>query len=48
MVIGLMRCCVGSTSHISSYCISWFSGKVVMTMRRRLFGLHDGYAGGLL
>ncbi|STW70418.1 lipid A export ATP-binding/permease MsbA [Klebsiella pneumoniae] len=26
------------TSYISSYCISWVSGKVVMTMRRRLFG----------
>ncbi|WP_254558361.1 ABC transporter transmembrane domain-containing protein, partial [Salmonella enterica] len=28
----------GNTSYISSYCISWVSGKVVITMRRRLFG----------
>lgn len=28
----------GITSYVSSYCISWVSGKVVMTMRRRLFG----------
>ncbi|SCX92158.1 ATP-binding cassette, subfamily B, MsbA [Basfia succiniciproducens] len=27
----------GITSFISSYCLAWVSGKVVMTMRRRLF-----------
>lgn len=27
----------GVTSFISTYCLSWVSGKVVMTMRRRLF-----------
>lgn len=37
VVIGLMIL-RGVTSYISSYCISWVSGKVVMTMRRRLFG----------
>lgn len=37
VVIGLMIL-RGITSYISSYCISWVSGKVVMTMRRRLFG----------
>lgn len=37
VVIGLMVL-RGITSYISSYCISWVSGKVVMTMRRRLFG----------
>lgn len=31
----LMR---GVTSFVSSYCISWVSGMVVMQMRRRLFG----------
>ena len=36
VVIGLMIL-RGITSYISSYCISWVSGKVVMTMRRRLF-----------
>ncbi|VTM90421.1 Lipid A export ATP-binding/permease protein MsbA [Raoultella ornithinolytica] len=36
VVIGLMLL-RGVTSYISSYCISWVSGKVVMTMRRRLF-----------
>jgi subfamily B ATP-binding cassette protein MsbA len=35
-VIGLMLI-RGITSFISSYCISWVSGKVVMQMRRRLF-----------
>ncbi|WP_034913809.1 MULTISPECIES: lipid A ABC transporter ATP-binding protein/permease MsbA [Erwinia] len=35
-VIGLMLI-RGVTSYISSYCISWVSGNVVMTMRRRLF-----------
>lgn len=28
----------GISGYISSYCISWVSGKVVMEMRRRLFG----------
>jgi len=28
----------GISGYISSYCISWVSGKVVMQMRRRLFG----------
>ena len=37
VVIGLMVL-RGVTSYISSYCISWVSGKVVMTIRRRLFG----------
>lgn len=37
IVIGLMIL-RGVTSYISSYCIAWVSGKVVMTMRRRLFG----------
>ena len=37
VVIGLMIL-RGITSYIPSYCISWVSGKVVMTMRRRLFG----------
>jgi len=36
VVIGLMIL-RGITSYISSYCISWVSGKVVMHMRRRLF-----------
>ncbi|MFZ4832677.1 lipid A ABC transporter ATP-binding protein/permease MsbA [Rouxiella sp. Mn2063] len=36
-VIGLMLV-RGVSSYISSYCISWVSGKVVMQMRRRLFG----------
>ncbi|ARU93521.1 lipid A ABC transporter ATP-binding protein/permease MsbA [Tatumella citrea] len=35
-VIGLMLI-RGVTSYISSYCISWVSGNVVMAMRRRLF-----------
>ncbi|QCR36552.1 lipid A ABC transporter ATP-binding protein/permease MsbA [Nissabacter sp. SGAir0207] len=35
-VIGLMLV-RGITSFVSSYCISWVSGKVVMHMRRRLF-----------
>lgn len=35
-VIGLMLV-RGVTSYISSYCISWVSGNVVMSMRRRLF-----------
>ncbi len=37
VVIGLMIL-RGITSYVSSYCISRVSGKVVMTMRRRLFG----------
>ncbi|MDY0970206.1 lipid A ABC transporter ATP-binding protein/permease MsbA [Siccibacter turicensis] len=37
VVIGLMVL-RGITSYISSYCISWVSGQVVMNMRRRLFG----------
>lgn len=36
VVIGLMVL-RGVTSYVSSYCISWVSGKVVMSMRRRLF-----------
>lgn len=36
VVIGLMLL-RGVTSYISSYCVSWVSGKVVMHMRRRLF-----------
>ncbi|HEY0209621.1 lipid A ABC transporter ATP-binding protein/permease MsbA [Acerihabitans sp.] len=35
-VIGLMVV-RGSTGFVSSYCVSWVSGKVVMQMRRRLF-----------
>ncbi|PWW10188.1 lipid A ABC transporter ATP-binding protein/permease MsbA [Mangrovibacter plantisponsor] len=36
VVIGLMLL-RGISSYVSSYCISWVSGKVVMNMRRRLF-----------
>ena len=36
-VLGLMVM-RGITSYISTYCLSWVSGKVVMTVRRRLFG----------
>ena len=36
-VIGLMIV-RGISGYVSSYCISWVSGKVVMQMRRRLFG----------
>ncbi len=36
VVIGLMIV-RGLTSFVSSYCVSWVSGKVVMQMRRRLF-----------
>ncbi|CAK9884586.1 MAG: Lipid A export ATP-binding/permease protein MsbA [Candidatus Erwinia impunctatus] len=36
VVMGLMLV-RGVTSYISSYCISWVSGNVVMGMRRRLF-----------
>ncbi len=44
VVIGLMIL-RGITSYVSSYCISWVSGKVVMTMRRRLFGHMMGMPG---
>jgi len=37
VVIGLMIV-RGISGYVSSYCISWVSGKVVMQMRRRLFG----------
>jgi len=37
VVIGLMLV-RGVSGYVSSYCISWVSGKVVMQMRRRLFG----------
>lgn len=37
VVIGLMVV-RGISSYVSSYCISWVSGLVVMNMRRRLFG----------
>lgn len=37
VVLGLMVM-RGITSYISTYCLSWVSGKVVMTIRRRLFG----------
>ena len=37
VVIGLMLV-RGASGFVSSYCISWVSGKVVMMMRRRLFG----------
>ncbi len=37
IVIGLMFV-RGITGFVSSYCLSWVSGKVVMNMRRRLFG----------
>jgi len=36
MIIGLILI-RGVSGYISSYCISWVSGKVVMTLRRRLF-----------
>ncbi|MBT0724415.1 lipid A ABC transporter ATP-binding protein/permease MsbA [Rosenbergiella sp. S61] len=36
-VVGLMLM-RGITSYVSSYCISWVSGNVVMRMRRSLFG----------
>lgn len=36
VVIGLMVL-RGITGYVSSYCISWVSGQVVMNMRRRLF-----------
>lgn len=36
VVLGLMVM-RGVTSYISTYCLSWVSGKVVMTVRRRLF-----------
>lgn len=37
VVLGLMVV-RGITSYISTYCLSWVSGNVVMTVRRRLFG----------
>ncbi|QBH95821.1 lipid A ABC transporter ATP-binding protein/permease MsbA [Limnobaculum zhutongyuii] len=37
VVLGLMVM-RGITSYVSTYCLSWVSGKVVMTVRRRLFG----------
>ncbi|WP_159565057.1 lipid A ABC transporter ATP-binding protein/permease MsbA [Budvicia diplopodorum] len=37
VVLGLMVM-RGVTSYTSTYCLSWVSGKVVMTVRRRLFG----------
>lgn len=37
VIIGLMVL-RGLSSYISTYCLSWVSGKVVMNMRRRLFG----------
>ncbi|WP_440863791.1 lipid A ABC transporter ATP-binding protein/permease MsbA [Symbiopectobacterium purcellii] len=36
VVMGLMLV-RGITSYVSTYCVSWVSGKVVMNMRRRLF-----------
>nr|WP_314264528.1 lipid A ABC transporter ATP-binding protein/permease MsbA [uncultured Moellerella sp.] len=36
-IIGLMLV-RGLSSFVSTYCVSWVSGKVVMNMRRRLFG----------
>lgn len=36
VVIGLMLM-RGASGFVSSYCVSWVSGKVVMAMRRRLF-----------
>ncbi|MBO0236668.1 ABC transporter transmembrane domain-containing protein, partial [Vibrio parahaemolyticus] len=28
----------GASSFVSTYCVSWVSGQVVMSMRRKLFG----------
>ncbi|EKT62087.1 lipid A ABC transporter ATP-binding protein/permease MsbA [Providencia burhodogranariea] len=36
-VLGLMIV-RGASSFVSTYCVSWVSGKVVMNMRRKLFG----------
>nr|WP_308282196.1 MULTISPECIES: lipid A ABC transporter ATP-binding protein/permease MsbA [Providencia] len=36
-VLGLMVV-RGSSSFVSTYCVSWVAGKVVMNMRRKLFG----------
>ncbi|HHR6128889.1 TPA: lipid A ABC transporter ATP-binding protein/permease MsbA [Providencia alcalifaciens] len=36
-ILGLMVV-RGSSSFVSTYCVSWVSGKVVMSMRRKLFG----------
>ena len=37
----------GVTNFISSYCLAWVSGKVVMIMRRRLFKHFNVYASEL-
>ncbi|OZN25370.1 lipid ABC transporter permease/ATP-binding protein [Actinobacillus seminis] len=37
IVVVLLIILRGATSFVSSYCLAWVSGKVVMTMRRRLF-----------
>ncbi|MFU2114909.1 lipid A ABC transporter ATP-binding protein/permease MsbA [[Pasteurella] aerogenes] len=37
IVVVLLIIVRGATSFVSSYCLAWVSGKVVMTMRRRLF-----------
>ncbi|ATG17988.1 lipid A ABC transporter ATP-binding protein/permease MsbA [Providencia alcalifaciens] len=36
-ILGLMVV-RGSSSYVSTYCVSWVSGKVVMSMRQKLFG----------
>ncbi|WP_265524429.1 lipid A ABC transporter ATP-binding protein/permease MsbA [Providencia rustigianii] len=36
-ILGLMMV-RGASSFVSTYCVSWVSGKVVMSMRRKLFG----------
>ncbi|MFB9995765.1 lipid A ABC transporter ATP-binding protein/permease MsbA [Providencia rustigianii] len=36
-ILGLMVV-RGASSFVSTYCVSWVSGKVVMSMRRKLFG----------
>ena len=38
---------MGVTNFISSYCLAWVSGKVVMIMRRRLFKTFNVYASEL-
>ncbi len=37
IVVVLLIIVRGATSFVSSYCLAWVSGKVVMTMRRHLF-----------
>lgn len=37
IVVVLLIILRGATSFVSSYCLAWVPGKVVMTMRRRLF-----------